>query len=63
MQVRQKIFILFCSKSIQETTHKISPEAPEFYRRYYFKKHVSVFFLDTVYSEFRRTSSALYVEY
>jgi len=40
----------FCTKFIQETTYQISPELPEFYRRYYEKQSGLIFCGHAVYS-------------
>ena len=60
IQVRRdgNMFTLFCSKFIQETAHKISPESPEFGMRFYKNKNISVsFFPDAVYNEIYSTES------
>ena len=45
------MFIIFCSKFIQETTHKISSESHDFQRKYYKQTILVCFFRDTVYNK------------
>ena len=55
-----KTFTWFCSNEIQETLYQISPESPEFCKRYY-EKHFGLIFLDTLYIVHKcETSNALY---